>query len=128
MTFSIQVRTDLFEPELPLGSYAVVDPDREPADDDIVLVRFNFSGRAMAPFLTAYRPFSGRDMEGRFCKRGDPQEKCVVSPVKISREQLSQGLVVILGTVIDWLPEPDPKRVMRSYRRPTTSMVAPAPC
>lgn len=70
----------------------------------MVLARFNWSkwDRRLtdAETLTIFKDYAGRDVNGRFCKSGDPREMCVVAPVKYSREQLSQGLVTILGTAI----------------------------
>jgi hypothetical protein len=127
MTFSVKVTTDLFEPELPLGSYAIIDPDREPKNGDLVLARLRLSEGQDYQMLLPYRSF-GRDGRGRFCKPGDPRERFSLTIFSYTRANVASGQVTILGTVTDWLPERNPKRVMSSYRRPATSMVAPTPC
>jgi hypothetical protein len=101
--FRVKVTTDLFEPEFPKGSYVILDPARAPIDGDLVLARFHFGMNNRwvydVELLTAYEDYSGHDVAGRFCKRGDPREACIVAPIRYSREQRARGLVTILGTV-----------------------------
>ena len=101
---SLYVPDDTFEPEIPKGSFAIVNPDREAGDGDVVFVRFNFSG-GPCNFLTVFLDYAGRDAHGRYCKRGDKREACHYLPLVFSREDIERGRVEFLGTATGWYRE-----------------------
>ena len=51
----MQLLTDEFEPEVPKGAHVVIDPDRAPVADDLVLCEMRFSdGSVRGPFLIRF--------------------------------------------------------------------------
>jgi hypothetical protein len=63
-------------------------------------VRLHFS-RKSHEMLTVYQDFDGRDENGRFCKRGSPEEVFSFCPVKFRRDERHK--VTILGVEVGQL-------------------------
>jgi hypothetical protein len=98
--FSVQLNDDLYAPDYPEGSYIVMDPALPPEDGKFVYVRLHFSGKSHE-MLTVYQDFDGRDENGRFCKRGSPEEVFSFCPVKFRRDERHK--VTILGVEVGQL-------------------------
>jgi hypothetical protein len=95
--FPVLVRND-YEPEYPLGSVAMIDPDLKPKDGDLVYAQFRFENENFSALLS-YSPRAGKDENGRFVRPGDPEEiVAVIQPVALTRKNFDNGTVKILGT------------------------------
>jgi len=97
-SFGVQVLTDLYEPEFPKGSIAIIDPDLAPKDDDLVLVKLDWVFFPVSMCLLPYTKRAGHAVNGRFCRPGDPDEVvALIGPIAYTRETFGKH-VEILGT------------------------------
>jgi hypothetical protein len=101
--FGVTVMSDLYEPEFPKGSLAIIDPDRAPIDDDLVLVRINWKMFPASAMLLPYQKRAGHDVDGRFCRPGDPREIVAsFSGFCCTKQEIDNGTVEIIGTACGW--------------------------
>jgi hypothetical protein len=92
--------TDQFEPELSKGCLAIIDPDRKPIEDNIVLLTLNLPAPHACLVLLPYAKRGGKDNGGRFCKPGDPREIVAsFSGIACMQQDLNNRTIEILGTV-----------------------------
>jgi hypothetical protein len=97
-SFVEPVLTDLYEPEFPKGSIAIIDPDLAPEDGDLVLVRLRWETFPDSIGLLPFWKTAGHDEHGRFCCAGDPREVVAhIGPIAYTREEFAR-FVQIQGT------------------------------
>jgi hypothetical protein len=95
--YALELNTDDWAPEYPKGSIFTIDPNREPKDGDIVHVELRFPGGPPFERILPFTERQGRDVRGRFCRAGDPNELvCVIAPLAYRREEINK-VVRVLG-------------------------------
>lgn len=72
-----------------------VDPKAPLEEGCLAVIKFN--GGSM--FMTRYTS-CGHDENGRFCKRGSPQEMVHFGPIYMRREQINDDLTQLIGRVV----------------------------
>lgn len=72
-----------------------VDPEAPLEEGCLAVIRFN-SG---SMFMTRYAS-CGHDANGRFCKRGSPEEMVCFGPIYMRRKQMNDELIQLIGRVV----------------------------
>ena len=98
--FNPQMGDDAYAPDYPECSYTVWTRTCRPRREKFVYVRLHFSRKSHEK-LTVYQDFDGRDENGRFCKRGSPEEVFSFCPVKFRRDERHK--VTVLGVEVGQL-------------------------
>jgi hypothetical protein len=79
-----------------LGVQTIVDAKAEPTEGDLVAFCL---GRGRPVSFGVWRGWTGRDSNGRFVRRGSPNEAFVIDQILCTREGLADERVEVLGVI-----------------------------
>lgn len=91
-----------------------VDPEAPLEEGCLAVIRFNRG----STFMTRYTS-CGHDANGRFCKRGSPEEMVFFGVIYMRRKEINAGLIELVGRVVGCdreFPRPAPATYEASRR------------
>ena len=122
-TFSVAAFTDVIGGSWMSTQYAVefltVDPVSQLEEGCLAVVKFNDGNAFMERFTTC-----GHDKDGRFCKRGSPEEMVNFGNIYMSRKEINGEIVTLVGRVVGHdreFPRPMPLTYGQPMRQPKKS-------
>lgn len=122
-TGEILARTDIIGGSWMSTKYATelltVDPKAPLEEGCLAVIKLN--GGSM--FMTRYESSQGHDGNGRFCKRGSPEELVYFGVIAMPRKDINDDLVTLVGRVVGCDRE-FPRPVPATYEGPPARRTA----
>lgn len=98
-TFDLLACTDIIGGSWMSTQYAIellkVDPKAPLEENCLAVVKFNGGNAFMTRYATC-----GHDGNGRFCKRGSPDEMVHFGPIYMARKEINDELMHLVGRVV----------------------------
>jgi hypothetical protein len=116
-TYEILAFTDIIGGSWMSTQYAIellkVDPKAPLEENCLAVIKFRSGGAFMTRYTTC-----GYDGNGRFCKRGSPEEMVYFGPLYMARKEINDDMMHLVGRVVGCdreFPRPQPL----TYESPT---------